>query len=474
MKAPFLCCFLIISFFCFSQEKNMVGTWRGEFSIPSPFKGIRVLELPAEDITFPLIFNIGYKNGVYKVVMHDPDNRSLNNVVRFLAEDSTAHVNMEGNRFKFSCKLVNDTLLEGSCSYLSFTHPLKLIKQKETFLFQRPQEPRPPFPYMEEQLSIKNVNDADISIAYTFSYPKESQKLPAVILVPGTGALDRDGTIAYHKMFYVVADYLNRNGIAVIRYDKRGVGKSSGVYDGGTIEELVTDVKSVFEFLKGRKEIDPNKIGFLGHSMGGGIAYSAAADLGDAAFVISLGTPGVSGEKHMYEQRKILLRSANLSEKLIADNTKLLEGLVAVSRKYPQDFVMQHLDSISKTFLPDSLKNSSNDIRFVSGNLMICYNPLYRSSLEFNPVECLRKVKCPVLVLNGEKDYVVDKVHAEKIGEALKKSGNNKVTVKTYPHLNHLFQVCQTGSLQEYIWIEETMSPKVLEDILGWLDRVVE
>lgn len=474
MKVLFFCCLLVVSFFCFSQEKCMEGTWRGEFSIPSPFQGIRVLELPDEDISFPLIFNIENRDGGYKVVVHDPDNRSLNQVVSFFVEDSTAIVKMEGKRLQFSGRLVHDTLLEGNCTYLSFSRPFRLVKQREAVLFQRPQEPRPPFPYVEEQLNIKSMNDPGISMACTFSYPAESRKLPAVILVPGTGAIDRDGTIAYHKLFYVIADYLNRNGFAVIRYDKRGVGKSSGVYDGGTIEELTTDVESVFEFLKCRKEVDPKRIGFLGHSMGGGIAYSAAAGLNDAAFVISLGTPGISGEEHLYEQRERLLRSAHLPERLIAANSKLMKELVAVSRVYSTDFVMQHLDSLSKTFLPDSLKNSSKDIRFISGNLLAFCNPLNKSGIEYDPAESLCKLKCPVLVLNGEKDYVVDCVHAEKIGAVLKKSGNNKVTVKTYPHLNHLFQTCQTGSLQEYIWIEETVSPKVLKDILSWLERVVK
>jgi hypothetical protein len=353
---------------------------------------------------------------------------------------------------------------------------LSLQKTQTPVEILRPQIPHKPYPYVEKNVKYPNKN-ADIVLGGTLTYPNTSPPYPAVILISGSGAEDRDETIFGHKPFLVLADYLTRKGFAVLRVDDRGVGESTGNYIEATNADFASDVKTGINFLKAQKEINRNKIGLIGHSEGGVIAPLVASQNPDIAFIVLMAGPGLSLEQILYIQGELIARANHVSEELISKQRHIQEIMfsyvkdeknIKIAEQKIRKVINEEFNEMKDKNLPIMSEDSINS------QIQMVLSPWFRDFLTYDPKEALRKVKCPVLALNGEKDLQVPpKENLAAIKEALQSGGNTDFEVIEIPNLNHLFQTANTGALTEYSQIQETLSPKALDIIGDWLMKQV-
>jgi pimeloyl-ACP methyl ester carboxylesterase len=359
-------------------------------------------------------------------------------------------------------------------SGMSFSLTLKRVTKTEKA--KRPQEPQKPYPYDEQEVSYENKK-AGVKLAGTLTLPRSGAPFPAVLLITGSGPQDRNETIFEHKPFLVLADFLTRRGVAVLRVDDRGVGGSTGNTMQSTTADFVDDVLTGVEYLKGRKEIDPAKIGLIGHSEGGIIAPWAASRSSDVAFIVLLAGTGLPGEEIMYSQARAGLEKGGASEKHLAFERQLQSRLFALVRAEKDNAVVQKksgeiFDEELAKVDDAARKDLSNAKATLTAQTRALTSPWFRFFLAYDPRPALRKVKCPVLALNGEKDFqVVPKANLPAIEAALREGKNKDFTTKELPKLNHLFQTCTTGLLTEYGTIEETLAPVALEIIGDWIAK---
>ena len=354
--------------------------------------------------------------------------------------------------------------------------PLVFKRTAETPKLNRPQDPKKPYPYDEEEVSYRNEKD-NIKIAGTLTVPRGSGPYPAVLLITGSGAQDRNETIAGHRPFLVLADHLARNGIAVLRVDDRGVGGTERGSPSATSENFAEDVLAGVKFLKQRKEVVPKMIGLVGHSEGGMIAPMAAARNNDVAFIVLLAGPGQRGEDIIYIQLEMVQKAQGTHVDTIRHTIALSKKVNAIVKtetdaKRIEERINEEIAAYDRT-LGDLQKKLFEP---AAGNLKTLFpmfkTPWYRYFIAYDPQPVLKNVKVPVLALNGELDLqVAAKENLDLIGAALKAGGNTDVTLKAFPKLNHLFQTSQTGSVTEYGQIEETMSPEVLKTVSDWILR---
>lgn len=338
----------------------------------------------------------------------------------------------------------------------------------------RPQTPKPPFPYTVRQVEYENPVDKT-KLAGELTVPEGTGPHPAVLLVTGSGAQDRDETIFGHKPFLVIADHLTRRGIAVLRVDDRGVGSSSGSLAKVTGKDLANDVLAGVQFLERQPEIDPARVGLIGHSEGGLIALLVASRSKDVACVVLLAAPGRTGSEILLAQNAALLRASGVAEDEIRRH---LEAHRAAHERVLADADEETLRAAVRELVRLQLALGSGggpptDEQLEAGialGLRQFRSPLLRWFLRHDPRETLAKVRCPVLALAGGLDLQVDpKENLPEIEAALKRAGNPQVAVKELPGLNHLFQEARTGLVQEYLTIEQTMSPAALDEIAAWL-----
>ena len=307
----------------------------------------------------------------------------------------------------------------------------------------------------------------------TLTKPENANNCPAVVMISGSGAQDRDETIFEHKMFWVVADYFARNGIAVLRVDDRGVGGSEGNIAQSTSADFADDALAGIEFLKKQNGISTNKLGLIGHSEGGLIAPIAATTSNDIAFFIMMAGPGMVGEQILYEQNDLSLKAAGMPDYAIQQNRMVQKGIFEVLKNQPdsvkalEELRIKMSQGFYPGMTPEMQKAVDNKIAGINNNW-------FRYFLTYDPQPTLAKVKCPVLALNGEKDVQVPVSNLEAIKKAINKGGNQNIKTLAFPNLNHLFQNCETGAAAEYSQIDETIDPKVLEIMKNWILEVSE
>ncbi len=346
----------------------------------------------------------------------------------------------------------------------------------------RPQTPKPPFNYVSEDVEYDNA-DKSMHYGATFTRPEGDGKYPAVIIISGSGTQDRDGTIFGHKLYWVLADYLTRNGIAVLRVDDRGAGKSSLGKDinSATSLDFSYDVETSLNYLETRGDVDKKHLGLIGHSEGGIIAPMVAARRKDINFIVLWGGPVVGGIKTMAGQISYSLKKSGI-DTTAANSFKDLseQSLGLFSTAAGIDDLNQKIKTVfddwkkvqPKTTL-DALSVTDNSI--VGQDVSKIYDALYnqqwmRFFITYNPSKDLDKVKCSVLAVNGSKDTQVDaKSNLARIKEILTQNGNKHFDVKELPGLNHLLQTATTGDVSEYEKISETMSPDAMKIITDWI-----
>jgi fermentation-respiration switch protein FrsA (DUF1100 family) len=379
----------------------------------------------------------------------------------------------------FNGKLSEDgQKIDGQWIQSGMTLPLVLERTHSKLEIKRPQEPKEPFPYRTEEVVFKNI-DAGITLAGTLTLPPSEGTFPAVLLLSGSGAQDRDEAVFGHRPFFVLADYLTRRGIAVLRVDDRGVGGSTGDFDNASAMDYVSDAIACVTYLKSRKEINPELIGLVGHSEGGIIAPLVAVRSPDIAFIVLIASPGLSIKEMEYSKQARTLKANGASDDLIARNRAVQESLFAViNQETDSEVVKNELTSIITEFF-NGLSEEEKKITGISEENLEVYihnqfrrlhSPWFRFYLNFDPGTSLQKVTCPVLAVNGEKDVqVTPKENLQAITKALEAGRNKNFTVKELPNLNHLLQTAETGNISEYGKIEETMLPTALQIIGDWI-----
>lgn len=346
----------------------------------------------------------------------------------------------------------------------------------------RPQTPKEPFPYEIETVTFENKADG-VKLAGTLTLPKSNKPAPAVVMISGSGPQDRDETLLDHKPFWIIADYLSRNGIAVLRYDDRGVGGSTGDFEKATSEDFSRDAEAAFDFLRKHAKIDSGKIGLAGHSEGGLVAPMVAARREEVAFLVLLAGTGVNGRQILMTQVADILRSeGKVDEAELAARQKvqaIVQDAVALAAADASEdkLVADVLEQVNK-LPPEVLKAAGEEDevtpekleQVIREGVKQLNSPWMRFFLAHEPGPVLARVKCPVLALNGEKDVQVaaDK-NLAAIQTALEESGNRRGEFIKLAGLNHLFQTCKSGAVSEYATIEETIAPAALETIGAWV-----
>ncbi len=351
----------------------------------------------------------------------------------------------------------------------------------------RPQEPQSPYPYQVEDVAYEN-KAAGVTLAGTLTLPQSQGPFPTVLLIAGSGPCDRNESLMGHKPFMVLADHLTRQGIAVLRVDKRGVGASTGDYGAATSTDFASDVLAGVQYLKARQEIDSKRIGLIGHSEGGIIAPMVAAQSRDVAFIVLLAAPGVNGEEILYEQGALCQRAEGVPEDIIVRHIAVSRQAFAIIKKEADPKVAatqlaqlakRHLETLPETQkLLTELAKRHDDQNLdqatataqIEAGMRAMNTPWFRHFLMFDPASVLKNVTVPVLALNGERDLqVAPQQNLPAIAKALADAGNTDYTIIELPGLNHVLQTCTTGAVSEYAKIEETMSPVALQTISKWI-----
>ena len=454
----FIFCFVFNNLF----SQNITGQWSG------------VLKLPGSQLR--IVFNISKTDSGYASTMDSPDQGAKGiPTTKTDFENGVLKITAEKLKMNFEGNLENDTIVKGSFVQNGFTFPLNLTRGLvEKHVLKRPQEPQKPYPYYSEEVRIENKKDS-VVLYGTLTMPSKEGLFPAVVLISGSGPQNRDEELMGHKPFLVLSDYLTRNGIAVLRYDDRGTGKSKGIFSKGTSFDFSNDAEAAFNYLLSRKEIIANKIGLMGHSEGGLIAPMIAARNNNVGFVVMLAGTGLSGDQIMLLQQELIARADGSTEADIQKTKRVNKAVFDIVRKNEnQTNLNAELSAYLKnelekdTALSKSIGMSVDD--YIKSTLKQIASPWFQYFLKYDPQPVLTQVKCPVLAINGEKDLQVPpKEDLAAIIKALKKGGNKNFLTKELPGLNHLFQECKTGSPLEYNEIEQTFSPIAMQEVLNWI-----
>lgn len=441
---------------------QLAGFWKGEIQA-SP-----TLALPVQ-----MQFKLDGANwsGSFDSPMQNSYANKFDSVT--YAEDGTISAKFELAKIEFVGRIDSaKKSLVGQWKQGTATIPLTLYASENLDKARRPQEPIPPFPYTSEEVSFKN---GEIKLSGTLTFGKSEKPSAAVILIQGSGPHDRDETIFMHKPFLLLSDYLTRKGLVVLRYDKRGCAKSTGDYAKASSADFANDVISAIEYLKHRPEVDPKRIGLLGHSEGGVLAPMVAAKSPDVAFIVSMAGSALTGDKILMAQIEAIAKAANLPQDQIdPDLIKARETYdIIKSENDNEKAIAKILERRRQLGFDKSSGNADKDRSekaAVVADLTKLTGPWYRFFLEYDPSDSWSKVRCPVLAINGENDrQVIASQNLPVISSALSKTGNSRVKTASLPGLNHLFQTSKTGAVGEYAMIEETISPKALELIADWI-----
>lgn len=456
----------IFSINILAQENNLVGSWSGKLKLQS-------------GIQLTVVFNISYSDGKYSSTLDSPD-QGVKGIpcgevkVEYDSVKIDVPVIAGGYRGKINQK---SKTISGIWTQAGSSFELDLEYSKEFVGPNRPQEPKPPFPYNSENVKFFNEKDS-LTLGGTLTYPKEGDKFPAVVLISGSGAQNRDEEIFGHKPFLVISDVLTKNGFAVLRFDDRGVGESEGDHSIATTYDFAEDVKAAVKFLRSRKEINKDKIGLIGHSEGAIIAAIVASADDKISFVVLMAGPGVPGDSILYLQTELIYRAEGQSEEKINEILTGLREVYSILKSDSDESVIK--EKIRKKYqeqfekMSDEEKKQFGDLNtYIEMEIRITTSPWFREFLKFDPKPFLEKVKCPVLAINGEKDLQVPpKQNLPAIKEALERGGNKNFITKELPGLNHLFQTSKFGTIGEYGVIDETISNDALDIITNWLKQV--
>jgi pimeloyl-ACP methyl ester carboxylesterase len=456
---PVACLLLFASGCKASPAKGAEGLWQGTLKVPGG--------------ELRIVFHINKAaDGKLSATIDSPDQSANGIPVEECALKNgklTLAANTIGGAYEGTMK--NDSTIDGTWSQAGIPLPLVLKRIEKVEEALRPQEPKKPYPYKDEEVEFEN-KAAGIKLAGTLTSPETGGPFPAVVLITGSGPENRDEEVFGHKPFLVLADYLTRQGIAVLRCDDRGVGKSGGDSRTATTADLATDALAAFEYLKTRKEIDPKHIGLLGHSEGGVIAPIVANEAPGVAFVVLMAGTGLPGDSVLMLQSQLVAKAEGAADTTLAKSAVVQRAMLDLARTESDSAeATAKLRPILRQALTEMSPADTGALdQAVDQQLKMVLSPWFRYFLNYDPRPALTKLKQPVLAIVGGKDVqVAPKENLAAIEAALKAGGNKDFTVKELPGLNHLFQTATTGGVSEYTKIEETISPSALKVMGDWI-----
>lgn len=444
------------------KAQDITGDWNG------------VLEVMGTQVT--LVFHIQQSDSGYTGTLDSPDQGAMGMPFTAVEYSDKKLILREANIGAFYEGIPAADSISGTWNQGGQTFELNMYREKvEKRTYNRPQEPEKPYPYYEEEITFENRIDS-LTLAGTLTLPKETGSFPAVILISGSGPQDRNEEVFGHRPFLVLADYLTRQGIAVLRYDDRGTAESTGDFATATSQDFANDVLSAIDYLKSRDEIDDSQIGLIGHSEGGLIAPIVVNRSDDVNFMILLAGTGVPGKEISRMQGRTLL-DVEVSDReaynQFIDGTIVIASSGRTLQVKKEELTKHYLNSVKvlNELLPDGIDKSA----FIEQQVQMALRPWSQFFLNHDPADELSKITIPVLSLIGSNDVQVPpEMNHPPIRKALQDAGNHDVTIKELGGLNHMFQESESGSMLEYSKIEQTFSPIALEEISVWIKKHVE
>lgn len=461
MKNLFVLFFVFFNTIILAQSENIKGFYTGYINILG------------QNINLELEFiNSGSTIAIINIPSQGANNIPINN---FILKDNNISFEIlpNPNTAYFKGKIYGDSI-KGDFTQMSFVGNFELIKSVKPIKIPEMVDHN----FEEVEVSFNNDN---IKITGTLSYPKNKINLPAVILINGSGAQNKDSEVFGFKLFKVLADYFVQNDIVVLRCNDRGVEGSTGSVSESTSEDFAKDMVAAYNFLKTFSFVNPKKIGFYGHSEGGIIAPIAASELDDVAFIILVAAPGVSGEEIIIKQIELIMRANGAEENDITKSINKTKKIFKILNDNNKNLLKQELyNQVLEEYelMPDEQKSSIKDKdlfinTLVDARIQQFDNNWFKFFINYDPLPILKNIKCPVLLVYGGKDKQVDYMQNGKIIEASLKQNNN-VNVKTlfFENANHLFQNADTGSPNEYTKLDKNYLPGFLEQITDWIKNI--
>jgi len=461
-------CFLCMA--AVQAQKNFTGIWEGKLDV---------------GVVLRLVFHFDQQpDGSYKATMDSPDQGSNGipvSKVTVTGNAIVAEIAMIGG--KYEGQLSDDTTINGTFKQGPGEFDLQLHKVKTVYRPNRPQTPKPPFTYTIEDVEFDNA-DKSVHFGGTLTIPQGKGPFAVAILISGSGQQDRDESLMGHQPFWVMADYLTKKGYAVLRVDDRGVGKTTGEVKKASSADFANDVLAEMQYLKTRKEINPAKIGLIGHSEGGLIASLVIGQTKDVAFVISLAGPGMKGADILADQGELMMVKSGMDAGLAQSYNKLYKQIINYSltekdsaacftkvwAAYNEWQATRKIEELDELGFGDETNAKKVLLNLVAELRLPWLQYFNNSDASVN----WEKAYCPVLALNGAEDIqVIAKRNLDGIKAGLKKSKSPSYETVELPGLNHLFQHCKQCTVAEYAQIEETFAPEALEKMSSWLKENV-
>ncbi|MEQ9397537.1 MAG: alpha/beta fold hydrolase [Longimicrobiales bacterium] len=443
-------------------QSTPAGTWSGTLSLPTGG-------------TLPLVFHVEASGDGYTATWDSPAQGAIGIPATAVRVDGATLLLEMGNvGAGYEGTLSADgTTLEGTFRQSGGALPLTLTRGPAAAPA-RPQEPSAPFPYRVEEVRIAN-DEAGVVLAGTLTLPPGSGPFSGAVLVSGSGPQNRDEELMGHKPFLVLADHLTRQGIAVLRYDDRGVAESTGDFGAATSEDLASDALAALRHLGAHADVDAGRVGIVGHSEGGMIAPMVARDSDTPAYLVLLAGTGLKGLDIIRLQSDLIGRAGGASDAMLAVNERAMDQAAAILRAHADPAAAEPL---LRTVFEDAAAEAGADAdpaavrQQVDAQVRQLNTPWFRFFLEYDPVPALEATAVPVLALNGSLDLQVPaSENLAAIDAALTRGGNRDHVVRELPGLNHLFQEARTGAPSEYATIEQTMSPVVLAAVSDWINE---
>lgn len=411
-------------------------------------------------IKLKIEFELEKSGDTYSGYMISPDQSSQKIPLSAVSYDGNElNASVGSINFAYKGNLNDDGSINGSFTQNGMTFSLPLSRTET--VRPRPQNPVPPFPYDETEVSFRNEKDG-ITLYGTLTAPHGDGPFPAVVMVTGSGPQNRDEELLGHKPFLVIADYLTRKGIAVLRYDERGVGESEGNYAQAGLYDFADDAQCAVRYLKTIDKIEPGKTGVIGHSEGGAVAFILGSRKA-ADFIISMAAPGINGPDLLLAQTEAILKTSGVPQNYI---DTFLKGRRQIFEMALADTLgMEEQIKECAKILAGTPEAGQEEVMIKS-----LHSPGLNALLKYDPAPDLQNISCPIFAINGGKDVQVpSKLNLPAIEKGIRSNGNRNLIVKEYEGLNHLFQTAKTGLSMEYGSIEETFNEKVMEDIAGWI-----
>lgn len=451
-----------------AQLKDFSGSWQGKMDIGKPIT---------------IIFHFIKKGGAYTGTLDCPEQNAKGvQLTTITVKGDSVMAELKAANVVYAGSLTGDSTIAGKWMQGGSEVTLNVKQVKEmSAVAEKPQTPKPPFPYNTEDVEYDNA-DRSVHFGATFTYPKTGGTFPTAILITGSGQQDRDETVMGHKPFAVLADYLTKKGYAVLRVDDRTIGKTTGSLANVTSADFAKDVEAGLAYLKTRSEVNKKKIGLIGHSEGGVIAPMVAATHTEIDFVVLWAAPVIGGLNTNVEQNGHSLLKAGINDDAVNAFKQLHAKELALFATSPNvnalNMEVKKVYEDWKRRQPSATLTAlyAGDSSIVGKSIYEIYDGLYnlawmRFFIMHNFAADLAKVHCKVLAVNGELDQQVDaKTNLAAIDSILKQNNNRAYAVIPLKGLNHLFQTAVTGDVSEYSVIQETIAPQALKTIRDWMD----